>query len=286
MNLLSVRAVRAIALFLCPIAFAQTTASSITPASVVQQGSARKDFRVGRTEGRLYTWRITDVRSPYYGLTLVWLEIRESTSFVFVEKTNNRPIPNTPVDANTLAVLSGGSWTGRYDSPLGAKQASGLVITSGSVVSPLTIEKNGSGGVLWACNNDLRFADAAEYSKMWRGRLPCPAVSALQTSALVIKNGKPGKFSAGEKANRLAIGQDADKIIIAGAFTSFGTALSLPEFASYVAAAAKELGRKNLNALNLDGACSAQLLIPPLQARFGCDTPGFSINRIVVRPKP
>lgn len=277
MKTLPAHAVLAMWLFLSPLALAQ----SETPVSVVQKRPARTELKIGGTSyGQLLTWRITDIASSHYGLTLVWLEIRESKSRVSVEKTNGQAIRSTPVDATTLALLSGGTWTGRYDSPNSAKRGSGLVIASGTPVSAFTAR---TGGVFVACANDLRFFTASDYASKYGTRLPCEKASVLQTSTMLIRDGKAEPFPAGEKANRLAIGQDEDQIIIAGAFTSFGTALSLADFSAYLAAAGKKLGRNDLTALNLDGACSAQLFIPPLNRRFGCETAGFNINRIAVR---
>ncbi|HYR27589.1 MAG TPA: phosphodiester glycosidase family protein, partial [Thermoanaerobaculia bacterium] len=233
----------------------------------------------------LSTWKITDVRSSSFGLTLVWLEIRESDSLVSVEKANGQAIPSTAPAADVLAILSGGTWTGQYDAPNSAKQASGLVVSNGAQVSAFTPAT--TGGVLYACKDDLLVVDAAAYAKKFANqKLPCTGASVLQASAILVRDGKPQQFPAGVKANRMAIGQDEDRVVIIGAFTSFGTALSLADFANWIAAAAPKMKRNGLDAVNLDGGCSAQLSIPHLKRRFGCDTPGYNINRIVVRREP
>ena len=269
------------ALFLGPLLAAQTE----TPATVVLKAPSRTTIRAGTTNyGDLYTWKITDFKSPYFGLTLVWLELHESKTVVSVEKTNGGPaIPATP-PADALAILSGGSWTGAYDSPGSAKSGSGLVVTSGTVVIPFRSTQ--AGGVMVACNDDLEVYDAGTYARRFSRTLPCTRASALQTGTIVVRDGTAQTFPSGDRANRLAIGEDEDRVIIAGAFTSIGTAITLADFAGYVAAAARKLKRDDLTALNLDGACSAQLSIPPIRQRFGCARAGFNVNRIVARREP
>jgi hypothetical protein len=284
MNGIRARAVVFAALFLSPLLAAQS--STETPATVVTKNPSRTDVRLGSTSyGELSIWKITDFRSPYFGLTLVWLELRESKTLVSVERTNGAPAIPTQPPSDALAILSGGSWTGAYDSPNSPKSASGLVVTSGSIVSALRPTQ--TGGVMFACDDHLFVYDADTYSKRYARGLPCQRASALQTSFIVVGDGKAtSHLPSAERANRLAIGQDDDRVIIAGAFTPVGTALTLTDFASFVAAAAKKLGRNDLSALNLDGACSAQLSIPPIRQRFGCDRAGYNVNRIVVRREP
>jgi hypothetical protein len=216
---------------------------------------------------------------------LVWLELRENKSLVSVESTGGTPaIPASP-SPDTLAVLSGGSWTGAYDSPNSPKSASGLVLTSGTLAG--NFAPASAGGVMVACSDDLAVYEASTYSRRFSRSLPCPRASALQTNVLIIRDGRtPALPLSTERANRLAIGQDEDRVIVAGAFTPVGTAITLLDFAAYVAAAAKKMGRNDLTALNLDGACAAQLSIPPVRQRFGCDRAGYNVNRIVVRREP
>jgi len=283
MNIWRARAVAAIGLLLCPLVFGQSAPE--TPLSVLSKPPAKNSFKAGKTTVEISTWKISDVRSSAFGVTLVWLEIRESDSLVSVESANGKAIPAAKPAADVLAILSGGTWTGQYDAPNSAKQASGLVVSNGAQVSAFA---PANGGVLYACKDDLLIVDALEYAKKFANqrRLPCTGASVLQTSAILVRDGKAQPFGAGVKSNRLAIGQDEDRVIIAGAFTTLGTALSLADFANWIAAAAPKMKRNGLDAVNLDGGCAAQLFIPQLDRRFGCNAPGYNVNRIVVRREP
>jgi hypothetical protein len=259
--------------------------------SVVQRPPEKTRLtRHGRSIGEVSRWQVREALSPYNGLTLVWAVLDQDEVLLSVDgQSRFEEFASTGVPADAVAVVSGGMWTGRYDTKPNERRPAGLVASGGTINAPFVPLPNG--GVLVACGDDVEITTVRSFAdrsvpRPNAIRLPCPRASMLQANLILVRDGVVDRVAQDTPANRIAIGAGNEKIVIAGAFIPSGFALSASDFAQFIVAAAQRTEVSRPTVLNLDGACSAQLVFPQARLRFGCPGTTFSINRIIVRNEP
>jgi hypothetical protein len=258
-------------------------------ADVVKQEPERKQFAIDpKHKGDLLTWRVSDPLSPYSGTTLVWLQVEDGDVRVSVDGTPSFDdiTRSGGTDSSIVAIANGGMWRGRFDSPWKERTADGLVVASGKPVGDFKPATNG--GVAVMCGDDvsiLRVSDFPKQNQPKKVVLPCnkKSPSALQSNLILVNDGVADAIAGSTAANRLAFGTGHDTVVIAGAFSSSGHALTLRQFSEFLVAAAKRQRVKSFDAVNLDGECGAQLWVPKLKLHFGCEGTSYTVNRIVMR---
>jgi len=264
-----------------PVPLSKVVAAAPTTSQTINIDAKRR--------ATLLTWRISDRLTPYSGTTLVWLEASDSDVRLAIDpqpRFEDARQTRLGADASMIAIVGGGMWSGTYDQEWTKRQPDGLVVAAGIPKGQLRETANGGTAVI--CGDDVSIVPAAAYPKqIVRGTvaIPCnkPAPSVLQSSALLVRGGAADPLRDDTPANRLALGSGGGRVVIAGAFNSAGQALTLRQFAEFVAAAAQVRKIDGFSALNLNGDCSAQLVVPELGAFFGCEGKNYTANRIVMR---
>ena len=249
-----------------------------------------------RAVGDMKIWRVGDAASPFYGLTLVVIRLGRGAVDVQLDtgaKMLSDDAFNTAPD-RPLVVVSGGLWT-EHAGGWTARTPSGLVIRNSTREH---VEEAGwkAGGVFLRCGDELMILTSSEFlvqsraaSINGRWTTPCDvrhedSVFGLQTKLLLVNRSRvPVNLDRDPPANRVAIGLDRNNVVVAGAFTANNSALSTRDFAAVLAAEARrEL--PDFQALDLDGACGAQIYIPGNKpSKFGCSGETFSMNRFIIK---
>ena len=274
--------------FLVSAAALGQTVAPVSLATVVSRPPSVSRVSVDRKHhADLLRWQVTDPLAPYNGTTLVWLELNPADVRLSVDaQAHFDDITHSAVDRSVVALVSGGMWRGAYDAQWRQRKADGLVVASGALKGGLNATD--AGGVAVICGADVSILPMSAFPKQTVEKsvvLPCTkaAPSALQSNVLLVRDGEADSFRDDSAANRMALCAGKGKVVIAGAFNSVGHALTLQQFADFVAAAARKRKIASLSALNLDGACAAQLFIPQIKAHYGCNGDNYAVNRIVIR---
>lgn len=110
-------------------------------------------------------------------------------------------------------------------------------------------------------------------------------VEVIQSKPLLVEEFKNGIFSEdGERFNRTAIAiTKSEKLILAGAFDSFGRGVSLHEMAEFLRTIKGSDGSRVRWALAMDGGPGAQLYIPSLKMNFGEQGQNFVPNLLYLK---
>jgi hypothetical protein len=217
----------------------------------------------------------TSPSSSRPGLVLVWTVLR-NTSVTVVDVRQFGPsgeIYAKNVQPSAVAAINGGffgySRSGKY-MPLG------LVVSHGRKTSPLAPWR--TGGVMYQdLSNEVRVAPVRAF------RLPPSTSQALQSKPLLVEGGRVAIRSEDSRFNRSAVGLASDgAIVLAGTFESFGRAMSLKEFATFLVALEQIGGVRVLEALAMDGGPGAHLYFPALSKHYGDPGKNYIPNLIAL----
>jgi uncharacterized protein YigE (DUF2233 family) len=173
------------------------------------------------------------------------------------------------VDGTALAAVSGGFY-GLADSsnfiPVG------LVVAGGRRISRLS-RSNIGGVLLCEPGGGLRVVPIRAFKAS-------PAVRcALQSKPLLVHDGEVDVRGDGPRMNRSAVAvTERGTVVLAGAFESFGEALSLREFAGFLVHLRRSAQVPIAAALNMDGGPGAHLYFPPLKLHYGDPGANFIPN--------
>jgi len=256
----------------CIVASAFALSALLPPAAAAQLSSAEYFSKLlndtpqserltsnGVTVGNARWWRVTNKKSSYAGLTLLFIDLDLKLVGVTIDDRAGNDLTSTAI-------------------------ASPLLIASGMAASPkmggLVPERGG--GVLVRCNENVAVLPAEMAAAAQRS---CRSgLQILPSKKLLIYNGNPANSGYDLGANRLAVGTGSGRLFIAGAFDDLGLALPLRDFTQFIVLAAARANLARPSAIDLAGACSAQVDFngsPP--HRFGgCGRAQSFVNRIVV----
>jgi hypothetical protein len=239
-----------------------------------------KRFDVGYRQYRFFEWDFPSPKSDPDRLVIAAVEAVKGTydlHIMDVRQEGNIPdLLGPPQCLRGIALTNGGYY---FVKPNGKNQPTGLAISNGVVLSPLTNPRWG-GFVIW--NGDQldvrRVSDVSDATK---------ARNALQSSPIIIWGGQI-EISPRDKAayNRTAIGvTTSSDLVLVGAFTHNGNAISQYAFAQLARGMGLIGGPKIQMLLGLDGGPSSHLYIPALDKRFGYSGKRFLPNALCVSQK-
>jgi hypothetical protein len=84
----------------------------------------------------------------------------------------------------------------------------------------------------------------------------------------------------------VAIGLTPKSVVIVGAFNDSNFALETRDFAALLSAVADKEKLSDLRAINLDGACGAQIYFPSSKfPKLGCNGDNYSVNRFIIKAR-
>lgn len=220
---------------------------------------------------------VSDPDGPRPGLVLCWIDIPSQyskISILDIRKFGPSYQIFESASTNAVALINGGFFG--YDAK-GDRIPFGLSMAAGSQLSPLIHWT--TGGVL--LQNDLGVVDIAPIRSI--GALK-GMQAALQSKPLLVENKKNGiRTDDGSRFNRTAIGITPNKsVVLVGAFESFGRALSLKDFASFITRLPALNGPAVVTALALDGGPGSQIYFPSAKLHFGDPGNNFVPNAISI----
>lgn len=198
------------------------------------------------------------------GLVLTWAEFSISSPTLTVEDVRlygpSYEIYARQVPKDALGAVNGGFFG--YDK--GGKQIPlGLVIANRQTKNALM--KWTTGGVL--LQGDNRKIDITPIKQF---RFTASIANALQSKPLLVERGAVAIRAEDARFNRSALCiTKKGTIVLAGAFESFGRALTLKEFAGFLAKLKALSGIEIETALAMDGGPGAQLFFPSLSRHYG-----------------
>lgn len=148
----------------------------------------------------------------------------------------------------------------------------GLVVSNGKTTNPLM--QWTSGGVLVQTpGQDVEIFPIAS-------RRPRAPATALQSKPLLVEHGRVAIRGEDARFNRAAVALTNEGVLVAGAFDSFGRALSLKEFATFLVALRELDGIVVETSLNMDGGPGAHLYFPRLKRQYGDQGNNFVPNLV------
>jgi uncharacterized protein YigE (DUF2233 family) len=212
------------------------------------------------------------------GLVLTWAEFQDSPPILKVEEVReygpSYEIYSKRVPADAMAAINGGFFG--YDKN-GKHTPLGLVMTDRRVAHPRANWT--TGGVLQQGENGK-----IEITPMKTFLSNASIVNALQSKPLLVEKGRVAIRADDDRFNRSAVClTKAGTIILAGAFESFGRAVTLKEFASFLVKL-RELGGLEIeSALAMDGGPGAQLWFPSLSLHYGDSGQNYVPNLIYLK---
>jgi hypothetical protein len=230
-----------------------------------------------RMAGDLTLYEIsTSSTSDRPGLVLTWTELPRGTLVVSdVRKFGpSNEIYAKAVPGDALAAINGGFFgyngTGNH-LPLG------LVVANGRRRNRLMPWR--SGGVLVA-NDD----GAIQVVPIRRFSAFMPMSGAVQSKPLLVENGAVAVRGQDPRFNRSAVAlTDHGTLVLAGAFESFGRALSLKEFATFLVDLHAFDNIRIDVALAMDGGPGAHLYFPPLAKHYGDPGSNYVPNLVYLK---
>jgi uncharacterized protein YigE (DUF2233 family) len=197
------------------------------------------------------------------GLTLVWTELPSSGVTLNVRDVRRYGaaynLYSDEVPKSAVAAINGGFFG--YDKA-GKHMPIGLVISNEQVKSP--VMRWTTGGVL-AQDKSRR----VQIVEIHRPRPPS-LTAAIQSKPLLVERGAVAIRGEDPRFNRsgVALTQEGT-LILAGAFESFGRAVTLKEFAEFLVALRIVDTIHVETALAMDGGPGAQLYFPTLDRHYG-----------------
>jgi len=215
------------------------------------------------------------------GLVLAWAEFRTSPTILQVEevreygRTDDVYTKRVPRDA--LAAVNGGFFG--YDKA-GKHIPLGLVIANRRIANPR---------IRWTTGGILQQADDGTIAiTPVKSFLSSPSIAnALQSKPLLVERGSVAIRTEDDRFNRSALCLTrGGAVVLAGAFESFGRAVSLKEFAAFLVKL-RDLGGPEIeSALAMDGGPGAQLWFPSLALRYGDSGENYVPNLIYLKRSP
>ncbi len=218
-----------------------------------------------------------NIYSERFGVVLCWAVVPREAARVKVDDVRDTADSTLklyekvahPLD---IAVLNGGFYG--LDQR-GSRIPLGLVISQGVVRNRLIGWK--TGGVL-EIGARLDIVPIARFVQRREIR------AAVQSKPLVVEAGKVAIHSkGGDLANRSAIGLTPEgDVILAGAFSATNQAMTLYEFAEFLAAGPASGGPDAYIALAMDGGPGAHIYFPGARHHCGTDGPNYVPNVVRV----
>jgi phosphodiester glycosidase len=215
------------------------------------------------------------------GLVLVWAEFRTSLALLQVEEVreygHTDEIYTKRVPRDALAAVNGGFFgydKARKHIPLG------LVIANRRIANPR---------IGWITGGILQQADdgAIAITPVKSFRSSPSIVNALQSKPLLVEKGSVAIRADDDRFNRSAFClTPSGAVVLAGAFESFGRAVTLKEFAAFLVKL-RELGGPEIeSALAMDGGPGARLWFPSLALHYGDPGDNYVPNLIYLKRSP
>ena len=212
------------------------------------------------------------------GLTFAWVEFDNVKKNILVKEVlrfdDSYAIYKSETPANALLSINGGFFG--YDAnkryiPLG------LVISDGTIVNR-KIAWSGGGILL------QKKGEHAKITKARKFKVSSGILQAVQSKPLIVEDSQVAIYSDDkERFNRTAFGVfPSGRIFVAGAFESFGRAVSLYEFAQLVTSIESAQGERPVTAIAMDGGPGSQIYIPQLKLHYGDPGKNYVPNLVVI----
>jgi uncharacterized protein YigE (DUF2233 family) len=212
----------------------------------------------------LYVYQDPDPKSPTHGVKFCWLSLPKSSTAMAVTNVLRAGMADEiyqSARADSDIVIMNGGFFG-----YGNKKdfvPVGLVIASGRKTSE---RKNwSSGGFVLQIEGKPKVVPVKEF------RMQPGIEHAVQSKPMLIQNSRVDiKSDPAPPFNRSAVAVDrAGAVIVAGAFSENGDAVTLIEFGQFLAIPRSEGGPGAVVALNLDGGPDAHLYFPKIKLHLG-----------------
>jgi hypothetical protein len=217
--------------------------------------------------------------SPRAGLTFVfvetWCGACAPRVHVVEQFGDSYEIYRAATPAGSVVAVNGGFFGYAQD---GKQIALGLVVEDGTRRNR-KIRWDRGGFLLTSTDGKPRILPVHDYDGQ-------PGYSsALQSKPLLVESGRSGIHSDdGERFNRTAVAlSDTGRLVIAGAFDSFGRAATLKEFSDFLLSMKCTDGSSVRWALSMDGGPGAQIYVPTIDRHFGDPGRNYVPNLVAVR---
>ena len=220
---------------------------------------------------------VSDPDGAMPGLVLCWIEIPaqySNFSVLNIQKFGPSYQLFEEASGNSVALINGGFFG--YDAK-GGRIPLGLSMGAGSRFSPLV--KWTTGGVFVQTDTGaLDIVPIRSFSNQKGVR------AAVQSKPLLVENRSNGiRADDGSRFNRTAIGMTANKsVVLIGAFESFGRAVTLKEFTSFITRLPSLKRTTVVTALALDGGPGSQIYFPSVKLHFGDPGNNYVPNAIAI----
>lgn len=217
--------------------------------------------------------------SPRAGLTYVFIETQCGACSPHVHVVgqfgDSYAIYRSSVPTGTVVAVNGGFFGYGQD---GRQIALGLVVEDGANRNH-SIGWQRGGYLVASSSGKTRIDPARDYA-----RLPSD-FNVLQSKPLLVESGRNGiRTDDGERFNRTAVAlSGTGKLVIAGAFDSFGRAATLREFSDFLLSMKCSDGSALRWALSMDGGPGAQIYLPSINKHFGDPGRNYVPNLVAVR---
>jgi uncharacterized protein YigE (DUF2233 family) len=228
--------------------------------------------------GRVVVHEIKTVpTSSRLGLTLSWAEFPAAGTSLAVADVrdygSSYSIYEKHVPKHALAAINGGFYGNNKS---GNRIPLGLVVVNSRTVNPMM--KWVTGGIVLQDQNQKIFMIPVKEFRPGR-----TVANGLQSKPLLVEKGLVAIHGDDERFNRSALGLAKNgTIVFAGAFESFGRAVTLKEFANFLVKLKAIGGIEIETALALDGGPGAQLYFPSLHRHYGDPGENYVPNLIYV----
>jgi len=226
----------------------------------------RHEVRSGGVTAEYYSLRLRDSSSMHYSLRLVFVRMRPGSIRLHVQDVRRQGgvaeiVEQFSDSTNDILVVNGGFFgtnDGKRMTPMG------LVVSGGKVANAAW---NWSTGGVLAEMGDGQIA----ITPIRSFRLSQSVREGLQSRPLLVKESLSAIGSDNhELANRTAVAVCVDgSVLVAGAFSDDGRALSLYEFAAVLTNVQAVAGATVADAINLDGGPGSHIYIPRLSLHLG-----------------
>jgi uncharacterized protein YigE (DUF2233 family) len=235
----------------------------------------------GKLELVLVT-RQGDPIKPRFGLELVAVKLPSDSFHFKLEEVRSTGSAYTIFQSHgdprrDLVMVNGGFFMAIGDKGLSPM---GLIVTNGKVKNPFRQSK--LGGTMYAESGAVRIVPNSLF------HLRPTVVEALQSLPILVADARPAIFRENHAlANRTAVATYPDgSVVVAGAFSDNGQALSLCEFAFFLQLPESQGGLAVQTALGMDGGPGAHIRLPHLGLEWGSrsDTYLPSLVRFVGTP--
>ena len=260
---------------LCAAATDRTASQEWLKSLLQNKTAVHKLFEDSGLKTELSICKETNIYSPKYGVTLCWMSIPAQRTTMIVKDIQRSGIAlqiyADHKEEFDIAVVNGGFFG---LNSLNRFVPLGLIISEGRVKNKRTNWR--TGGVITQTAKSIQITPIRSFTNSGS------TIEAIQSKPLLVNNGKVEIYSDDYKLfNRTAVGLDSDKnVIVAGAFSDNGKALSLFEFASFLATPRAHGGPAVGVALAMDGGPGAHLFFPTLNLHFGEPGDNFVPNTI------